>query len=218
MDRLKILDIIYVANEVKKHYELDGNLELLKISSIYDLYNNMPFFTDDDFKPDNFGQLRVKVLKHYDVPRQYAMRFNMRTIIKMCAQFKRDKIKVVPQVGLDLTYAVFTEMRTYLIENLPESFRINTNMFLEDFVRLYDKNITKQARQSVGSLPTPPGPASVAPLSPMHHTQPRISVSPIRSPLSPLSPGKKGEHGIHFGGKKSRRKRTNKKHKSKKHV
>lgn len=213
IDRLKILDIIDVANEINKYYGLGENLELLKISSIYDLYNNMPFFKDEDFKLDNIGEIREKVLEYYDVPREIAMRFNMDILIKMCAPIKRNNIKVVPEAGLKLRYADFTKKRAELIDN--RMIREKNNLFLHEFVALHNRFVERQKLPPL-LFPNSPGAPSVAP-SP---GAPSVASPSLQWPTHGVTPGKKGHLGYFAGGKRSRsrNKRTHKKYKTKKHV
>ncbi len=187
MDRLKISDIIKVADKVKEFYRLkDVNLAAIRISSIYKLYYKIPFSYEN--KPSQAGIpfIQKKVTSYYNLEKGVLDGINIDVTVKMYEQISNDVQLFEIQQELDLTYASFTE----LVRGLGGTEDI-------DLRTLVHPHVERLSSSSDSHPPLPPLP-------------------PFPSP--PYTPGTKCELGYWAGGKKSRRKRKNKKYKSKKHV
>jgi hypothetical protein len=115
MDRLKISDIIKVADKVKEFYRLkDVNLAAIRISSIYKLYYKIPFSYEN--KPSQAGIkfIQEKVTSYYNLEEGVLAGIDMNVTVKMYEQISNDVQLFEIQQELDLTYASFNELVTRL--------------------------------------------------------------------------------------------------------
>ena len=194
MDTLPVSKVNRVVDEIQNYYHFkDVILGGLSISTIYKIYNKLPFFTHEVIQTSDFLQKEddvnlQKVIEYYGLTPEHN-NIDMDILKQMAVQMTKDTSSQTLKEKIGLKY---TEVK-HMMNELEKRGLLDQVISLADLVTVYKST-------------------ERAPSDPQLHQQPQ--------PYQQHPFGTRTSFGSTVGGNKIRRrnKRTHKKYKTKKHI